>query len=145
MYYVFEMKTLTWSLTVFWARSHSGCLEVKCLRAQTAGSVISSRSPAAIIVLTRASMPPTWQTTTLFFWLLQVKLERIPAAQVTMFTSFDPSSCKSQTYGHLGRNNIAGLVTNPILVYSVDFSQSRINVKKCVFNKHTIKVCVSCC
>ena len=29
--------------------------------------------------------------------------------------------------------------------YSVDFSQSRISVKKCVFNKRTIKVCVSCC
>ena len=29
--------------------------------------------------------------------------------------------------------------------YSVDFSQSRIDVKKCVFNKRTIKVCVSCC
>ena len=29
--------------------------------------------------------------------------------------------------------------------YSVDFSQSRIEVKKCVFNKRTIKVCVSCC
>ena len=29
--------------------------------------------------------------------------------------------------------------------YSVDFSQSRIGVKKCVFNKRTIKVCVSCC
>ena len=29
--------------------------------------------------------------------------------------------------------------------YSVDFSQSRISVKKCVFNKHTIKVCISCC
>ena len=28
--------------------------------------------------------------------------------------------------------------------YSVDFSQSRIGVKKCVFNKRTIKVCVSC-
>ena len=28
--------------------------------------------------------------------------------------------------------------------YSVDFSQSRISVKKCVFNKRTIKVCVSC-
>ena len=27
--------------------------------------------------------------------------------------------------------------------YSVDFSQSRVCVKKCVFNKHT-KVCVSC-
>ena len=29
--------------------------------------------------------------------------------------------------------------------YSVDFSKSRIYVKKCVFNKRTIKVCVSCC
>ena len=29
--------------------------------------------------------------------------------------------------------------------YSVDFSKSRIGVKKCVFNKRTIKVCVRCC
>ena len=29
--------------------------------------------------------------------------------------------------------------------YSVDFLQSRIGVKKCVFNKRTIKVCASCC
>ena len=29
--------------------------------------------------------------------------------------------------------------------YSVDFSKSRIGEKKCVFNKRTIKVCVSCC
>ena len=29
--------------------------------------------------------------------------------------------------------------------YSADFSQSRIGVKKCVLNKRTIKVCVSCC
>ena len=29
--------------------------------------------------------------------------------------------------------------------YSVDFSQSRIGVNKCVFYKRTIKVCVSCC
>ena len=28
--------------------------------------------------------------------------------------------------------------------YSVDFSKSRIGVKKSVFNKHKIKVCVSC-
>ena len=32
-----------------------------------------------------------------------------------------------------------------IQYYSVDFSKSRIGVKKCVFNKRTIKVCVSCC
>ena len=29
--------------------------------------------------------------------------------------------------------------------YSVDFSKPRIGVKKCVFSKRTIKVCVSCC
>ena len=29
--------------------------------------------------------------------------------------------------------------------HSFDFSQSRIGVKKCVFNKRNIKVCVSCC
>ena len=29
-------------------------------------------------------------------------------------------------------------------IYSVDFSKSRIGVKKCLFNKRTIKVCVSC-
>ena len=28
--------------------------------------------------------------------------------------------------------------------YSVDFSQSGIGVKKCVFNNRTIKVCVNC-
>ena len=29
--------------------------------------------------------------------------------------------------------------------YSVDFSKLMIFVKKCIFNKHTVKVCVSCC
>ena len=29
--------------------------------------------------------------------------------------------------------------------YSVDFLKSRVCVNKCVFNKRTIKVCVSCC
>ena len=29
-------------------------------------------------------------------------------------------------------------------LYSVDFSQSRISVEKCVFNRRTIKVCVTC-
>ena len=36
-------------------------------------------------------------------------------------------------------------VWSPTQFYSVDFSKSRIGVKKCVFNKRTIKVCVSCC
>ena len=30
-------------------------------------------------------------------------------------------------------------------LYSVDFSQSRIGGNKCVFNKRTIKIRVSCC
>ena len=38
-----------------------------------------------------------------------------------------------------------GQVWSPTQFYSVDFSQSRIGVKECVFNKRTIKVCVSCC
>merc|ERR1719347_1292228 len=80
------------SRTAFCDTSHSGCLEVRCLRAHTAGSVISSLSPAAMIVLTSASIPPTWHTVTLFFWLLQVRLDRMPAAQVTMLTSVEPSS-----------------------------------------------------
>ena len=32
-----------------------------------------------------------------------------------------------------------------IQFYSVDFSKSRIGEKKCIFNKLTIKLCVSCC
>ena len=28
--------------------------------------------------------------------------------------------------------------------YSVDFSQLRTGVEKCVFNKHTLKVCIRC-
>ena len=40
---------------------------------------------------------------------------------------------------------VVGQVWSLTQFYSVDFSQSRIGVKKCVFNKRTIKVCVSCC
>ena len=42
---------------------------------------------------------------------------------------------------HLGALQVWSLTQ----FYSVDFSKSRINVKKCIFNKRTIKVCVSCC
>ena len=38
-----------------------------------------------------------------------------------------------------------GVLWSPTQLYSADFSQSRIGVRKCVFNKRTIKVCVSCC
>jgi len=50
----------------------------------TAGLVISSLSPAFIIARTRASTPPNWHTVNLFLWLLQVKFDNIPAAQVTI-------------------------------------------------------------
>ena len=41
----------------------------------------------------------------------------------------------------LYRNQVRLLLTQ---FYSVDFSKSRIIDKKCIFNKRTIKVCVSC-
>ena len=47
----------------------------------------------------------------------------------------DPSVC------HSGFDQVWSLTQ----LYSVDFSKSRIDVKKCVFKKRTIKVCVSCC
>ena len=57
---------------------------------------MSSRSPACMMVLTSASMPPIWHTVTLFLVLLHVKFERIPAAHVTVFKSFDANSCTSE-------------------------------------------------
>ena len=46
----------------------------------------------------------------------------------------------------LGRMyHVIGQVGSLTQLYSVDFSQSRISVKKCLFNKRTIKVCVICC
>ena len=39
---------------------------------------------------------------------------------------------------------VAAQVWSLTQFYSVDFSQSRIGVKKCVFNKRAIKVFVSC-
>ena len=45
--------------------------------------------------------------------------------------------------GNLGSDSVQ--VWSLIQFYSVDFSQSRIGVNKCVFYKRTIKVCVSCC
>ena len=73
--------------------SGSTCFKLDFITILTAGSVISSRSPAWMTVRTRASIPPTWQTTVLLRWLLHVKLDRIPAAQVTTLTSLEPSSC----------------------------------------------------
>ena len=43
------------------------------------------------------------------------------------------------------RLTAAGQVWSLSQFYSVDFSKSRMGVNKCVFNKRTIKVCVSCC
>ena len=44
----------------------------------------------------------------------------------------------------LRKSNIAQQLQTNSITFSVDFSQSRIGLKKCVFNKRTIKVCVSC-
>ena len=48
-----------------------------------------------------------------------------------------------QTRNDLENHKYAGISLTQF--YSVDFSQSRIGVKKCVFNKRTVKVCLSCC
>ena len=45
----------------------------------------------------------------------------------------------------LNDGNIRNQVWSLTQFYSVDISQSRIGVKKCVFNKRTIKICVSSC
>ena len=50
------------------------------------------------------------------------------------------TTCSKGSFFLPDADYIVGLVTNS---YSVDFSKPRINVKKCVFNKRTIKVCVS--
>ena len=60
-------------------------------------------------------------------------------ADKEFFFGDEPHSLDLVTFAHLAQ------VRTLTQFYSVDFSQSRIGVKKCVFNKHTIKVCVSCC
>ena len=47
--------------------------------------------------------------------------------------------------GRLSSGDCRAKVGSPTQFYSVSFSQSSIGVQKCVFNKRTIKVCVSCC
>ena len=58
----------------------------------------------------------------------------------------DPHSA-SCTHGDEkgGRVQLGVQVWSLTQFYSVDFSQSRIGVNKCVFYKRTIKVWVSCC
>ena len=71
------------------------------------------------------------------------------------YSSMELASFMSTSKGYMGECGIRGgyaeicnvdpQVCSLTQLYSVDFSQSRIGVKKCVFNKCTIKVCVSCC
>ena len=61
----------------------------------TAGSVISSLSPAFMSVCTKASTPAIWLTIILLRVLLQVRLERMPQAQVTTLMSLEARSCTS--------------------------------------------------
>ena len=53
----------------------------------------------------------------------------------------DPKSMSTQATGNTCYFQVWSLTQ----FYSLDYSKSRINVKTCVFNKRTIKVCVSCC
>ena len=55
--------------------------------------------------------------------------------------TFTDSSSRPPLAGRKGSTQVWSLTQ----FYSVDFSQSRIGVNKCVFNKRTIKVCLSCC
>ena len=50
----------------------------------------------------------------------------------------------NQIDGVLG-NAVDSQVWSLTQFYSVDFSQSKIGGKKCIFNKRTIKVSVNCC
>ena len=52
---------------------------------------------------------------------------------------------RKKLIGALIHHKILNKVWSLNQFYSVDFSQSRIDVNKCVFYKRTIKVCVSCC
>ena len=56
------------------------------------------------------------------------------------FCCLASSSCRCIAWTRTCSNQVWSLTH----IYSVDFSQSRIGSKKCVFNKRTIKVCVSC-
>ena len=59
---------------------------------------------------------------------------------VRLGTTFSNSGFKTATTNNHHLMQVWSLTQ----FYSVDLSNSRINVKKCVFNKHTIKVCISC-
>ena len=60
--------------------------------------------------------------------------------QESNFTTFGTS----KELHFLEKYAISNQVWSLTQFYSVDFSKSRIDVQKCVFNKHTIKVCASC-
>ena len=55
----------------------------------------------------------------------------------------DTDAITLSTYGTY-RRNPAMMHRSLTQFYSVDFLKSRIGVNKCIFNKRTIKVCVSC-
>ena len=56
---------------------------------------------------------------------------------------FDAQAAENESGG--GKGSGDRQVWSLTQFYSVEFSQSRIGVNKCVFYKRTIKVCVSCC
>ena len=65
-----------------------------------------------------------------------------------VFRELHPSQGEWESVGHEVPVHVVAVgvqVWSLTRFYSVDFSKSWIGVKKCVFNKRTIKVCVSCC
>ena len=66
------------------------------------------------------------------------------AVQAAGSDGFDLASATASPVGEAGGAQ-SQQVWSLAQLYSIDFSKSRIDVKKSVFNKRTIKVCVSCC
>ena len=69
----------------------------------------------------------------------------LQAALVLAVDRLEPAGGGVVVQGGPGEVLLAVGVWSLTQFYSVDFSKSRIAVKKCVFNKRTLKVCVSCC
>ena len=88
--------------------------------------------------LVYALMPPSSKIMTLKMFSRYIKPKRTDFS-----TLFHPEGSVRGVGGQRGPG--FPQVWSLTQFYSVDFSQSRIGVKMCVFNERTFKVCVSCC
>ena len=90
----------------------------------------------------KTKVPWHWWTTLIrrkrVFWTFRSKITKSVVIQFGRYPDFLPA---------FNRRCRPGLrqVWSLTQFYSVDFSKSKIKVNKFVFNKRTIKVCVSCC